>query len=157
MHNTPPIRILVQEADFDVNTELKRLSQQNSNIGAIVSFVGLVRDMNNQQNINSMTLEHYPGMTEKSLQDIAEQACSRWPLQGVTIIHRIGLLQPTEQIVLVLTASAHRHAAFSSADFLMDYLKSLAPFWKKEATAEGSHWVDARESDQLALARWTTA
>jgi len=149
-----PVLISVQTDDFDVSTEMQRLRQDNASIGAIVSFVGLVRDLNEGNVVSTMTLEHYAGMTEKSLADIAEQAKARWPLQGITIIHRVGELQPTEQIVLVLTASAHRHAAFASAEFIMDYLKSQAPFWKKEETPEGAHWVDARESDEVALARW---
>lgn len=149
-----PLYIAIQSEDFDVNHELKRLSQQDSSIGAIVSFIGLVRDINAQQTINTMTLEHYPGMTEKALHEIATEAQQRWPLQGITIIHRIGTLLPSEQIVLVLTASRHRQAAFAAADFLMDYLKSKAPFWKKEITPQGAHWVDARESDAQALARW---
>jgi len=149
-----PVLISVQTDDFDVSTEMQRLRQDNASIGAIVSFVGLVRDLNEGNVVSTMKLEHYAGMTEKSLADIAEQAKARWPLQGITIIHRVGELQPTEQIVLVLTASAHRHAAFASAEFIMDYLKSQAPFWKKEETPEGAHWVDARESDEVALARW---
>lgn len=149
-----PLHIAVQTADFDVSSELKRLSAQDSSIGAIVSFVGLVRDINEQQSISTMELEHYPGMTEKALHEIAAEAQQRWPLQGITIIHRVGPLQPSDQIVLVLAASRHRQAAFAAADFLMDYLKSKAPFWKKESTPNGERWVDARESDAQALARW---
>ena len=151
-----PVHIQVQEADFDVSAELKRLSAHDRTIGALVSFVGLVRDINEGQNIQAMTLEHYPGMTEKALSEIAQEAQQRWPLQGITIIHRVGELLPSDQIVLVITASRHRHAAFESADFLMDFLKSKAPFWKKENTADGARWVDARESDEVALARWKT-
>ncbi len=152
-----PVHIQVQEADFDVSCELKRLSVHDRTIGAIVSFVGMVRDINEGQSIQAMTLEHYPGMTEKALHEIAQAAQQRWPLQGITIIHRIGDLLPSDQIVLVITASRHRHAAFESADFLMDFLKSKAPFWKKENTPEGSRWVDARESDEIALARWNNS
>lgn len=152
-----PFRISVQTEDFDVSTELKNISSHDKTIGALVSFVGLVRDINEGQNIQAMTLEHYPGMTEKALSEIAQEAQQRWPLQGITIIHRIGELLPSDQIVLVITASRHRHAAFESADFLMDFLKSKAPFWKKENTADGARWVDARESDEAALARWKTA
>lgn len=151
-----PFRISVQTEDFDVSTELKNLSSHDKTIGALVSFVGLVRDINEGQNIQAMTLEHYPGMTEKALSEIAQEAQKRWPLQGITIIHRVGELLPSDQIVLVITASRHRHAAFESADFLMDFLKSKAPFWKKENTADGARWVDARESDEVALARWKT-
>ena len=150
----PPIVISVQSDDFDVSVELKALTRHNSAIGGVAAFIGLVRDINEGKGISTLSLEHYPGMTEKSLQQIAEQACGRWNLQGVRIIHRIGDLAPTDQIVLVLTASMHRHAAFESAEFIMDFLKSRAPFWKKEQTSEGAHWVDARESDAIALARW---
>lgn len=149
-----PVTIRIQAEDFDVSTELKQLSANDKTVGALVSFVGLVRDINEGQSIHAMTLEHYPGMTEKALHEIVQAAQQRWPLQGVTIIHRIGDLLPSDQIVLVITASRHRHAAFESADFLMDFLKSKAPFWKKENTPEGSRWVDARESDEIALARW---
>jgi molybdopterin synthase catalytic subunit len=149
-----PVHIAVQTEDFDVNAEMQRLRHNNAAIGAVTAFVGLVRDINDGDRVATMTLEHYPGMTEKSLADIAEQAQQRWQLQGITIIHRVGRLNPTEQIVLVLTASAHRQAAFASAEFIMDYLKSQAPFWKKEETPQGARWVDARESDETALTRW---
>ena len=149
-----PIHISVQTADFDVSQSMRALSQHDKTIGALACFVGLVRDINEGSQVGAMTLEHYPGMTEKSLQGIAEQAQSRWPLQGIRIIHRVGELLPSDQIVLVITASRHRHAAFESAEFIMDYLKSQAPFWKKENTTEGARWVDARESDEQALARW---
>jgi molybdopterin synthase catalytic subunit len=149
-----PVKISVQTEDFDVTTELKRIGNLDSTIGALVSFVGLVRDVNDDQIIKTMTLEHYAGMTEQALHEIAQAAQERWPLQGITIIHRVGELLPSDQIVLVATASRHRHAAFESADFLMDYLKSKAPFWKKEQTPDGAHWVDARESDAIALSRW---
>ena len=152
-----PVTIRIQAEDFDVSTELKQLSANDKTVGALVSFVGLVRDINEGQSIHAMTLEHYPGMTEKALHEIVQAAQQRWPLQGVTIIHRIGDLLPSDQIVLVITASRHRHAAFESADFLIDFLKSKAPFWKKENTPEGSRWVDARESDELALARWNNS
>lgn len=152
-----PVTIRIQAEDFDVSTELKQLSANDKTVGALVSFVGLVRDINEGQSIHAMTLEHYPGMTEKALHEIVQAAQQRWPLQGVTIIHRIGDLLPSDQIVLVITASRHRHAAFESADFLMDFLKSKAPFWKKENTPEGSRWVDARESDEIALTRWNNS
>ncbi len=126
-------------------------------IGAMVTFTGLVRDVTKAEGgvpVAEMTLEHYPGMTEKALREIAEEAAARWPLQGITIIHRVGPLHPADRIVLVATASPHRAAAFESADFLMDYLKTRAPFWKKEKTPDGARWVDARESDEQAAARW---
>lgn len=146
--------IRVQTQDFDLNSEMLALRQGNPGIGAMVAFVGLVRDINQGTHIRGMTLEHYPGMTEKSLADIETQARTRWALEGVTIIHRVGPLNPTDQIVLVITASAHRQNAFDAANFIMDYLKTLAPFWKKEETPQGAHWVDARESDNQALSRW---
>lgn len=148
--------ISVQTEDFDIGRELHELTQNNPAIGGVASFIGLVRDVNEGKGVSTLSLEHYPGMTEKSLQTIAEQACARWPLQGVRIIHRVGELAPTDQIVLVLTASMHRHAAFESAEFIMDFLKSRAPFWKKEQTPDGAHWVDARESDENALERWSS-
>lgn len=146
--------IRVQTQDFDLNSEMLALRQGNPGIGAMVAFVGLVRDINQGSQIRGMTLEHYPGMTEKSLADIEAQARARWALEGVTIIHRVGPLNPTDQIVLVIAASAHRQNAFDAANFIMDYLKTLAPFWKKEETPQGAHWVDARESDNQALSRW---
>jgi molybdopterin synthase catalytic subunit len=157
LRDSIPINISVQTNDFDVSSCMKELSVANKGIGAIAAFVGLVRDLNNGDHVATMTLEHYPGMTERALQEIAQQAQARWPLQGIAIIHRVGALQPADQIVLVLTASAHRHAAFESAEFIMDFLKSKAPFWKKEETPDGARWVDARESDELALSRWQTA
>jgi molybdopterin synthase catalytic subunit len=149
-----PIYVSVQTEDFDIAHELRKLTQNNHAIGGVASFVGLVRDLNEGKGVSTLSLEHYPGMTEKSLWEIANQASIRWSLQGVRIIHRIGDLAPSDQIVLVLTASMHRHAAFESAAFIMDFLKSRAPFWKKEQTPDGSHWVDARESDEQALSRW---
>lgn len=144
--------VSVQEADFDVSSEMHALCEGKHDIGAVVSFTGLVRDVGD--GLREMTLEHYPGMTEAALEEIVAQAKARWPLNGVRIIHRVGPLVPGAQIVLVLAASRHRQAAFEAAEFLMDYLKSRAPFWKKEATAEGGRWVDAREADEEALARW---
>ena len=146
--------IRVQQVDFDVAEELQQLRSSNPAIGAVVSFVGLVRDLNEGSAISSMTLEHYPGMTEKSLQQIVVAAQQRWPLLAVRVIHRIGPLAPCDQIVLVAVASAHRGAAFAACEFIMDYLKTKAPFWKKEETPAGSHWVDARETDDSAAARW---
>ncbi len=151
---TESVFIAVQAADFDVAAEIKALTQSNAGIGAVVAFIGLVRDMNDGQGVSGLSLEHYPQMTEKSLREIVAQAGERWALQGVRVIHRVGDLMPTDQIVLVLTASPHRQAAFESAEFIMDFLKSKAPFWKKEQTPNGARWVDARESDEMALTRW---
>lgn len=145
--------ISVQEEDFDLNNEVAALRRDRSDIGAIVSFVGTVRDLNST--LKSMTLEHYPGMTESELERIANEAEKRWPLIGCRIIHRYGTLKPAENIVLVITASAHRSAAFEAADFLMDFLKSNAPFWKKERTIDEEKWVEAKETDEKALKRWT--
>jgi len=147
--------VRVQTDDFDIGQEIAALRQGRCDIGAIVTFTGTVRDMAKGSPISSMSLEHYPGMTEKQLEEITAQAHARWPLQGSTIIHRHGDLKPGDNIVLVITLSAHRHAAFEAAQFLMDFLKSKAPFWKKESSAQGeASWVDARESDKGALERW---
>ena len=144
--------ISVQTDDFDISTELNALRGKRSDIGAIVSFIGTVRDLDGS--LKSMTLEYYPGMTESELTRIADQAEKRWPLMGCRIIHRHGTLYPSDNIVLVITASAHRSAAFEAADFLMDFLKSNAPFWKKETTDTSEKWVDAKATDQDALDRW---
>jgi molybdopterin synthase catalytic subunit len=147
--------VRVQTQDFDIGAEVKRLAAGRTDIGAIVTFTGTVRGEAKGQPITAMLLEHYPGMTEAELERVEAEAHRRWPLQASTIIHRTGELKPGDNIVLVVTASAHRHAAFEAAAFLMDYLKSNAPFWKKETLAAGeSRWVDARESDEDALARW---
>ena len=146
--------VRVQEADFDVGAEILMLRQGNPRIGAVASFVGVCRDLNEGQAVSAMTLEHYPGMTEKSVQAIVDQARSRWNLYDVLVIHRVGTLSPTDQIVLVVVTSAHRGEAFAACEFLMDYLKTRAPFWKKEDTPAGGHWVDARASDDAAVARW---
>lgn len=148
------MKISVQTQDFDVSAELAQMRAANPAIGAVVNFVGLVRDRNDGQDIRTMELEHYPGMTEKSLQMIAEQARLRWNLIDALIIHRVGLLQPLDQIVMVAAASAHRGEAFAACEFMMDYLKTEAPFWKKESTTEGERWVDARESDSQAVSKW---
>ena len=142
--------VRVQKEDFDPTTELDALSAGRDNIGAMVSFTGLVRG----GDVSEMELEHYPGMTEKALEEIEAEARERWPLEGVTIIHRVGPLAPGARIVFVATASRHRAAAFEAAEYLMDFLKTRAPFWKKETTAEGDRWVDARETDDAATARW---
>ncbi len=150
----PPPVVSVQSRDFDIGSEIEGLTASDRNIGAVVSFTGLVREMTGQGAISAMELEHYPGMTERALTEIAEKANARWPLQGIRIIHRFGRLDPGDRIVLVLTASPHRKAAFEAAEFLMDYLKTRAPFWKKEDGPEGAKWVDARDDDDSAAARW---
>ncbi|MCE5182517.1 MAG: molybdenum cofactor biosynthesis protein MoaE [Betaproteobacteria bacterium] len=146
--------VRVQTEDFDMGAEILKLRQGNAGIGAIASFVGLVRDLHENSAITEMVLEHYPGMTEKALTEIVEEAKRRWNLINALVIHRVGTLRPTDQIVLVVTCCAHRHDAFASCEFIMDYLKTRAPFWKKEQTAKGTHWVDARESDETAVQRW---
>ncbi|MBU3636707.1 molybdopterin synthase catalytic subunit MoaE [Polynucleobacter sp. es-MAR-4] len=146
--------IRVQEVDFDLSTEVKALRQDDARVGAVVTFVGTVRDMNDGSQVKGMTLEHYPGMTEKSLEEIINQARGRWDLYKTLVIHRVGPLLPEDQIVLVAVTSAHRGEAFSACEFIMDYLKTAAPFWKKEETPEGSKWVDARVTDDAAMARW---
>jgi len=149
--------IKVQAEDFDVGREMAALRQGNTAIGGMAAFVGLVRDLADGRDVAAMTLEHYPGMTERQLQAIEAEARQRWPLEDCLIIHRHGRLEPGDQIVLVVTASAHREAAFESAAFLMDWLKTKAPFWKREEGAAGAQWVDARGSDDDAAARWSTA
>ncbi len=148
------IHVAVQTEDFDVSAALAALRAENPAIGAVVSFVGLVRDLNEGQQVRAMELEHYPGMTEKSLQMIADKAERHWNLMGGVIIHRVGALKPLDQIVLVAAASAHRGEAFAACEFMMDYLKTAAPFWKKENTPDGEKWVDARDSDEQAMAKW---
>jgi molybdopterin synthase catalytic subunit len=147
--------IRVQTEDFNIGTEIAGLTGGRTDIGAVVTFTGTVRGAAGESPITSMTLEHYPGMTEAELARVEAEANDRWPLSASLIVHRIGELHPGNNIVLVVTASAHRHAAFEAAEFLMDYLKSRAPFWKKEARPDGtSEWVDARETDTAALQRW---
>jgi len=147
--------VSVQAEDFDVGVEIKALAQGRTDIGAVVTFTGLVRDMAGGGAISDMELEHYPGMTEKALAAIEVAANARWELQGTRIVHRFGKLEPGAQIVLVATASPHHGAAFEAAAFIMDYLKSRAPFWKKEGTAGGGQWVDARDADEEAIERWS--
>lgn len=147
-----PVR--VQNADFDLSTEVAALRAQDPRVGAVVSFVGTVRDMNDGASVAAMELEHYPGMTELALEQIVAQARARWPLHGVAVIHRVGPLQPMEQIVLVACSAAHRGEAFAACEFIIDYLKTDAPFWKKEQTSEGARWVDARVTDDTARAKW---
>ena len=146
--------VRVQEADFDLNAELTALRAGDARIGALASFVGLVRDINDGAGVSEMTLEHYPGMTEKALEAIVEEAKARWDIYGVVVIHRVGKLQPCDQIVMVAVTSAHRGEAFAACEFIMDYLKTRAPFWKREVTPEGARWVDARDSDDSAATRW---
>jgi molybdopterin synthase catalytic subunit len=149
--------IKVQREDFDVGAELKALTDGRTDVGGLASFVGLVRDMASGAAVSTMTLEHYPGMTEKQLAAIEAEAQERWPLQASLIIHRYGRLEPGEQIVLVATASAHRQAALEACAFLIDWLKTQAPFWKLEDTEQGAQWVEARASDDEAAARWRRA
>jgi molybdopterin synthase catalytic subunit len=150
------IEVRVQTADFDLGAEIARLRAGDARIGAVVSFVGTVRDMNDGDQVAELELEHYPGMTERSLEDIVEQARARWPLYGALVVHRIGPMKPQEQIVLVACSAAHRGEAFAASEFIMDYLKTDAPFWKKEQTPGGARWVDARSSDDTAKAKWAT-
>lgn len=146
--------VRVQTAPFDAGAELNALHAAQLGIGAVVGFVGYVRDYNDGQEVAGMFLEHYPGMTEKALEKIVAEAQARWPLLRVEVLHRVGALNPGEPIVFVGTASAHRQAAFEACDFIMDYLKTRAPFWKREDTAAGTRWVEGRDSDQQAAARW---
>lgn len=148
----PTVR--VQEADFDMGAELDALTRGRRDVGGLASFVGLVRDANDGHAIRGMTLEHYPGMTEKALEDICTEAHARWDLLDTLVIHRVGPLAPGERIVMVGVASAHRGEAFAACEFIMDYLKTRAPFWKKEDTPAGARWVDARSSDDEAAAKW---
>jgi molybdopterin synthase catalytic subunit len=150
-----PVTIRIQEADFDVAQEISTLTKGRTDIGAVVSFSGICRGSENDEPIAALTLEHYPDMAEAEIARHAETALSRWPLTGLTVIHRIGRIVPGENIVLVLTASAHRQAAFAAAEFLMDYLKANAPFWKREESTAGTSWVEARHHDDDAAARWT--
>jgi len=148
------MNVRVQQADFDVGAELAALRAADPRVGALASFLGLVRDINDGTSVSEMTLEHYPGMTEKALEEIVVEARSRWDIYDALVIHRVGPLKPCDQIVLVAVTSAHRGEAFAACEFIMDYLKTRAPFWKKEATPDGGRWVDARETDDSAAARW---
>ena len=150
-----PVR--VQTEDFDVGREMAALRQGNARIGAIASFVGVVRDLNDGERVSSMFLEHYPGMTERELEKICTEAKSRWNVDDTLVVHRVGELAPTDQIVLVVVTSGHRGDAFAACEFIMDYLKTRAPFWKREETSDGSRWVEARTSDDDAAARWADA
>jgi molybdopterin synthase catalytic subunit len=147
--------IRIQQVDFDVAQEIAALSKGHTDIGAVVSFSGICRGTEGSEPIAALTLEHYPGMAEAEIKRHADEAIARWPLQGLTIIHRFGRIAPGENIVLVVTASSHRQAAFEAAEFLMDYLKTNAPFWKQEESAKGTSWIEARSHDDDAAARWT--
>jgi molybdopterin synthase catalytic subunit len=146
--------VRIQTEDFDAGFEISQLHKNRKDIGAVVSFIGLVRDMNDGDAVSQLTLEHYPGMTEKSLAMIINQGKTRWNIADALIIHRVGTLQPNDQIVLVAVSGAHRGEAFAACEFMMDYLKTEAPFWKKEATPQGEHWVEAKSTDDAARERW---
>jgi len=146
--------VAVQQENFNLGQEYAKLLANDRGIGAVVAFVGTVRDLNLSDDVVALELEHYPGMTEKSLQKIVDEAAQRWSLQAARVIHRIGKMYPGDQIVMVLTASAHRGDAYAANNFIMDYLKTEAPFWKKEFTPDGPRWIEARDSDDKAAARW---
>src|SRR5205823_4016049 len=150
-----PVTIRIQDAEFDIAKEIAALTKGHTDIGAVVSFSGICRGSENGEPIAALTLEHYPGMAEAEIKRHADEAMSRWPLTGLTIVHRVGRITPGENIVLVLTASQHRQAAFHAAEFLMDYLKANAPFWKREESQKGASWIEARDHDDAAAARWT--
>ncbi|KRQ17243.1 MULTISPECIES: molybdenum cofactor biosynthesis protein MoaE [Bradyrhizobium] len=152
---TCPVAIRIQQDDFDIAREIAVLTKSRTDIGAVVSFSGICRADEDSSKIAALTLEHYPGMAEAEIKRHVDEAISRWPLNGVTVIHRVGRFEPGQNIVLVLTASQHRRAAFEAAEFLMDYLKTSAPFWKKEESATGTGWVEAHARDDEAAARWT--
>ncbi len=147
-------RVSIQTADFNLAQEVDQLRAGDKRVGAVCTFTGTVRDRNDGLNVSSMELEHYPGMTEKAIEAMIDEAMLRFDIFGVRVVHRIGVLQPLDQVVLVAVTSAHRGQSFQACEFLMDYLKTQAPFWKKEQTAEGARWVDARVSDDAALAKW---
>lgn len=147
-------KVAIQHEDFDVSDELAGLARQSLAVGALTSFVGVVRDTNGNDEVATLELEHYPGMTERSISQIITQATERWQLLGATVVHRIGRLAPGDQIVLVAVSAMHRGDAFAACEFIMDYLKTQAPFWKKELTPQGERWVDARCSDKATAARW---
>lgn len=147
-------RVSIQTDDFDLGAEVAALRQGDAAVGAVCAFVGTVRDVNDGDAVATLELEHYPGMTERAIEAMVDEAARRFEIRGVRIIHRVGVLQPQDQIVLVAVTSAHRDQAFAACEFLMDYLKTQAPFWKKEHTPQGARWVEARSSDDAALARW---
>ncbi len=146
--------VRIQTADFDVGAEIAKLRRDNPKVGAVASFVGVVRDVNDGEPVAEMTLEHYPGMTERAIEEIISQACGRWQVMDALVVHRVGRLRPTDQIVLVVVTSGHRGDAFAACEFIMDYLKTQAPFWKKEGGGKGERWVEARVSDDIAAERW---
>jgi len=146
--------VRVQNADFDIGEEIAAMRRGNPRIGAVASFIGLVRDLNEGEAVSGMSLEHYPGMTEKSIAAIVDEARGRWEIIDALVIHRVGALRPCDQIVLVVVAAGHRGEAFAACEFIMDYLKTRAPFWKKEQTGSGGRWVDARVADDVAAQRW---
>jgi molybdopterin synthase catalytic subunit len=146
--------VRVQTEDFDIGAEIAALCRANPKVGAIASFIGVVRDVNEGDTVSEMTLEHYPGMTEKAIEEIVTQARGRWSIYDALVIHRVGTLKPTDRIVLVVVTSGHRGDAFAACEFIMDYLKTRAPFWKKEKTGAGARWVQARASDEVAAERW---
>ncbi len=150
-------RVSIQTQDFDLSAEVSALRAHNKGVGAVCSFVGTVRDRNDGQSVSTLELEHYPGMTEKAIEAMIDEAHRRFDILGARVVHRVGLMQPLDQIVLVAVTSAHRGQSFQACEFIMDYLKTQAPFWKKEQTPEGARWVDARVSDDAALARWGIA
>ena len=150
----PAPRVSIQTEDFDLSAEIAALRAQDAGVGAVCSFVGTVRDRNDGSDVSAMELEHYPGMTEKAIEAMVDEAFGRFDIRGVRVIHRVGPLAVQDQIVLVAVTSAHRGQSFQACEFLMDYLKTQAPFWKKERTPEGERWVDARVADNAALARW---
>ena len=147
-------RVSIQTQDFNLAVEVDALKKDDKRIGAICTFTGTVRDRNDGLNVSSMELEHYPGMTEKAIEAMIDEACLRFDIYGARVVHRVGLLKPLDQVVMVAVTSAHRGESFKACEFLMDYLKTQAPFWKKEQTPEGARWVDARVTDDAALAKW---
>ena len=149
------MRVRIQTEAFDAGAEIDRLRWGSTRIGAVVSFVGVVRDLNDEADVHAMVLEHYPGMTERAIEKIVHEAMERWSLIDASVVHRVGRLEPQDAIVLVVTAGAHRHQAFHACEFVMDYLKTRAPFWKKESTPQGERWVASRGSDEEAARRWT--
>ena len=155
-HNTAMVqaRVSIQTGDFDVGAEIAQLRDKDAGVGAVCSFLGTVRDRNDGCDVQSLELEHYPGMTEKAIEAMIDEAMRRFDIRRARVVHRVGLMQPMEQIVLVVVTSAHRGSSFQACEFLMDYLKTQAPFWKKEQTPEGARWVDARVADDAALQRW---
>jgi molybdopterin synthase catalytic subunit len=148
------VRVSIQTQDFDLGAEVEALRKNDKRVGAVCSFTGTVRDRNEGLSVSSMELEHYPGMTEKAIEAMIDQAMTRFDIFAARVVHRVGLLQPLDQVVMVAVTSAHRGESFQACEFLMDYLKTQAPFWKKEETPEGARWVDARVSDDAALAKW---